>query len=153
MTDRDLLAEVLVAEQADGITDNNGKSEPNFPGENPSKRELIAWVDTWEDLLNSSGYSALLRGKETFDLKKLAARELLPYQGGADDARKAAIDVQNAAIAHSNEINAAEKHERILELNNRIASKLAKAMRKTAPIKLKKLRADHKAKERDGTEI
>jgi hypothetical protein len=150
MTDRDLLAEVFVAEQQDGITDI-GKTEPAFPGENPSKRELIDWVETWEDILNTSGYSALLRGKDTFDLKKLAPRELIPYPVGADDARKAAIDLQNSSIKHSNDVNAAEKHERLLELNNRVASKLSKAMRKTAPIKLKKLRAEHKAKELDGT--
>ena len=37
---------------------------PEFPTEKPAKNELVKWLDTWKDELNTSGYAALLRGDE-----------------------------------------------------------------------------------------
>jgi hypothetical protein len=70
----------------DAEPDNkDGKAAyPDFPGEKPSKVELVSWLDKWDDGLNSLGYAAPLRGDVPYDVKKLT------------------LETQNAAIDHDN---------------------------------------------------
>ena len=77
-----------------GKTDD-GKMQadfPDYPGEKPSKAQLIAWVNKWTHSLETAGYSAQLRRETPFDLEKLKPRPLLTVPDGADAARKAAIE-------------------------------------------------------------
>jgi hypothetical protein len=55
---------------------------PDFPGEEPPKAQLIAWVETWSESLNQIGYSAPLRGETPIDLVKLVDRPLVRYSTG-----------------------------------------------------------------------
>ena len=49
---------------------------PAYPGETPSKSELVKWLDSWSDSLETAGFSPLLRGEIPFEIRKLAPREL-----------------------------------------------------------------------------
>ena len=41
---------------------SSGKAlHPEFPTEKPAKNELVKWLDTWKDELNTSGYAARSR--------------------------------------------------------------------------------------------
>ena len=65
----DLMA---MAAEAHSETDKKERiTFPDFPGEEPSKRALQRWLDTWDDDLNSSGYAAIMRGELPFDVAKL----------------------------------------------------------------------------------
>ena len=124
-------------------------SFPDFPGENPPQADMLKWLDAWHDDLVTSGFSAHLRGELPFELAKLKPRELLPVPPDATAA--ISVNIQNASITHQNEINATEIKERTIELDNRLARKIAKSMRKNAPIRLKKLLKDHQLKDASGT--
>ena len=102
-------------------------SFPDFPGENPPQADMLKWLDAWHDDLVTSGFSAHLRGELPFELAKLKPRELLPVPSDATAA--ISVDIQNASITHQNEINATEIKERTIELDNRLARKIAKSMR------------------------
>ena len=71
----DISAEILSVSTADGMAEIGSKEQrtkfPVFPDEKPSATQLKQWLDCWTDDLNASGYAALLRGEETFELKKL----------------------------------------------------------------------------------
>ena len=60
----------------DSKEDNkDGKTEwPEFPGEKPTKGQLIKWLETWTDLLGQAGYASIVRGELPPDLAKLAER-------------------------------------------------------------------------------
>ena len=138
---------VLAADAEAAKTDKT--SFPDFPGENPPQAEMLKWLDAWHDDLVTSGFSAHLRGELPFELAKLKPRELLPVP--TDAAAAVSVTIQNSSITHTNEINATEIKERTIELDNRLARKIAKSMRKKAPIRLKKLLKDHQLKNTDGS--
>ena len=50
---------------------------PDFPDEKPSKKDIIKYLDSWEEDLNTAGYGAFLRGETPHQLAKLAPRPLL----------------------------------------------------------------------------
>ena len=86
---------------------SHGKSSfPDFPGEKPSKLALERWCDTWYEDLSAIGYSAVLRGEDPFELKKLAPRPLLTVPANA--AAAASVEAKNADITHSNDTNKKE---------------------------------------------
>ena len=139
-----LFATVLVSMADDGKTESPTKSSfPDYPEENPTKSAAIRWLDTWEDDLNSSGYAAIMRGELPHDVARLTDRELLDVPAAASDAatvsRRTAIESENARIEFTNKQNKAERIAKVTELKNRVAAKLKKAMRFTAPIKLQEL--------------
>ena len=40
---------------------------PEFPDENPSKQDLKAWLEAWDDDLTAAGYGAVSRNQIPFD--------------------------------------------------------------------------------------
>ena len=110
---------------------SHGKSSfPDFPGEKPSKLALERWCDTWYEDLSAIGYSAVLRGEDPFELKKLAPRPLLTVPANA--AAAASVEAKNADITHSNDTNKKEYDARLREIKNRVAQKLKRALRPNA---------------------
>ena len=127
MLDFDSILAATTADNQAALADN-GKSAsafPDFPGESPPKAQLKTWVETWKDDLQNTGYAPLLRGELPHTLMKLAPRALLPVPAGsdpADVARRAAVENENAKIAHTNAINKAESDAQLLELKTRMAT-------------------------------
>jgi hypothetical protein len=113
---------VLVADEAGGTTANGKASFPEFPEEKPAKNKLVTWLDTWLDDLTAAGYSTLLRGEEPFELAKLRPRPLLPVP--ADAAARLAVENENARITYQNDTNKIEYDTRMIEMRNRLASKI-----------------------------
>ena len=76
----------------DSKEDNkDGKTEwPEFPGEKPTKGQLIKWLETWTDLLGQAGYASVVRGELPPDLAKLAERDLVDVSK-MTEAQKAAM--------------------------------------------------------------
>jgi len=134
------------------VSGSIGKTSfPDFPGEKPSKLALERWCDAWYEDLCGMGYSAVLRGEEPFELKKLAPRDLLPVP--AEPAAAASVAAKNSEIEHSNAVNEAERVARLREIKNRIAQKLKRALRTNAGLKLKKLLTDHAVHEPGTTNV
>jgi hypothetical protein len=143
---------VLVADEASGGTTASGKASfPEFPEEKPAKNKLVTWLDTWQEDLTAAGYSTLLRGEEPFELAKLRPRPLLPVP--ADAAAKIAVDNENARITYQNDTNKIEYDTRLIEMKNRLASKIQRALRPKAPLLLSKLMTAHAAKDGMGAVI
>ena len=129
---------------ADDVTADSGKAAwPPFPGEKPSKQKLISWLDSWEDDLNTGGFAALLRDEIPFDCQKLKPRPLIPVPLDADPVRAASYAEKNAQIQYENDLKRDELDARVLECKNRLAAKLKKAFRQTAPLLLGRLLAAH----------
>ena len=129
----------IMAVTNDGTTEdgNSVKAQlPAYPGEKPTKSQMIEWRDAWTDNLKSNGFSAQLRGQEPFELMKLAERPRVKIPRDAEPARVATLESKNSDIDHTNSINKAEKDARLLEIQSRMVGKLSKAMRTTAPLKL-----------------
>ena len=117
---------------------NGGKASfPEYQSEAPTKSVQIAWCDIWSEDLIGIGCSALLRGSLPIEIKKLADRALLPVP--ADAALALTVSSENARISHQNKINAMEREEKVREIENRVASKLRRALRPKAPLLLKGL--------------
>ena len=117
---------------------SGGKTSfPDFPGEAPTKLEIVTFIETWTDDLNSTGFSAPLRNQLPFELAKLKRRDLLTVP--ADPALAASVNAENARIAHQNELNKTELESRLHEIQNRLAAKLSRAMRSKAPLLLAKI--------------
>ena len=136
-----MFNQVMIADDAQA--DSGKASWPAFPGERPAKQKLIAWIDAWEDDLNTAGFSAILRGELPFECQKLKPRDLLLVPADADSLRVALYAEKNAQITFENEIKKDECDARILECKNRLAAKLKKALRPTAPLLLGRLLAKH----------
>ena len=154
----EMFATVLVSMSEDGKTEGQPKSFPDYPEENPSKAVLIRWLDQWEDDFNTSGYAAIMRGELPHDVARLTERELVevPESTATDQAsvsRRAAVESENARIEFTNKQNKAERIAKITELKNRVASKIKKAMRLTAPIKLQELLDTNALVDEDGNEV
>ena len=129
---------------ADDVTADSGKAAwPPFPGEKPSKQKLISWLDSWEDDLNTGGFAALLRDEIPFDCQKLKPRPLIPVPLDADPVRAASYAEKNAQIQYENDLKRDELDARVLECKTRLAAKLKKAFRPTAPLLLSRLLAAH----------
>jgi hypothetical protein len=147
-----VLVDVLVAD--DGMSEKNGKTAwPEYPGETPSKKSLITWVEAWTEDLNTSGFSALLRKELPYEVQRLADKPAIVIPDGADDPRKNAIHAENARIASANITNKAERESRLLEMRTRVYGKLSRAMRVSAPLRLKKLMEDHPERDAHGDPI
>ena len=112
-----------------------------YPREKPGKDELKKWLATWKDDLGMAGYGPLTRGETPYELAKLRPIGLETAAAGDSDATKAAIDAENRRTQRENAKNKLEYDARMREIQNRLASKLMKALRKTAPIKLKSVTA------------
>ena len=153
----DISAEILSVSTADGMAEIGSKEQrtkfPVFPDEKPSATQLKQWLDCWTDDLNASGYAALLRGEETFELKKLKPRPLISVDGITDEAKLALIAEKNANIKHQNDINKEEKDARVLELQTRLTSLLQRSLRDKAPVLLKSLEKAHPMIDSDGDAI
>ena len=117
-----------------GSDKTDKKQWKDYPSEKPRKDELVAWIEAWSDDLTQAGYAPLLRGEEPFELQKYAQRDML-----ADDGTNPAILAKNADIKHANDQNAKTREAQLTEIKVRAGSRLAAAMRKTAPLKLKVL--------------
>ena len=79
----------------------DGKTEwPEFPGEKPTKGQLIKWLETWTDLLGQAGYASIVRGELPPDLAKLAERDLVDVSK-MTEAQKAAIAANNGLMLKS----------------------------------------------------
>ena len=152
MNHLDDMFKIAMAIDADNIADiTSGKASfAEYPDEKPSKVKLIAWLDSWHDDLVGLGYGASLRGEAPYQLAKLRPRPLIDIPGDAEASKKLALETENARITHSNDVNKVEYDGKMLDINNVIACKLAKALRPRAPLLLKKLQTAHLALRADG---
>ena len=155
MNHLDDMFKLAMAIDADNIADiTSGKASfAEYPDEKPSKVKLIAWLDSWHDDLVGLGYGASLRGEAPYQLAKLRPRPLIDIPADAEASKKLALETENARITHSNDVNKVEYDGKMLDINNVIACKLAKALRPRAPLLLKKLQTAHPALRGDGTTI
>ena len=64
---------MFVADEANN-PDNVKSAWKEYPGEKPKKNELIQWVESWEDDINTAGLSTLMRGEMPFEVAKLTER-------------------------------------------------------------------------------
>ena len=146
----------IMAVTNDGTTEdgNSVKAQlPAYPGEKPTKSQMLEWRDAWTDNLKSNGFSAQLRGQEPFEIMKLAERPRVKIPRDAEPARVATLESKNSDIDHTNFINMAEKDARLLEIQSRMVGKLSKAMRTTAPLKLATLYEKHKYVDLSGNQV
>ena len=79
----------------------------------------------------------MLRHETPYELAKLKDRDLLTVP--AEPALAASVVSENARITHQNELNKAERESRMMEIENRLAAKLSRAMRVKAPLLLAKI--------------
>ena len=68
-----VLDEILVADPAD-MSESKKIGFPVYSSEELTKAQKIAWCKAWRNDLESSGFSAMLRNEEPYELAKLAAR-------------------------------------------------------------------------------
>ena len=111
---------------------------PEFPAEHPTKAQLDPWIDSWTEDLNTSGFGAFTRGEVPFEVSRLkVVRPLLVVP--ADASAAAVIDAKNADIKAQNDSMKEEFDAKLVELKNRLAGKLSRAMRANAKVRLKAL--------------
>ena len=101
----------------------------DYPGEKPRKDDLGKWLDSWTDDITQSGCAPLLRGEDTYELKKLAPRKQLAIPSDAGLAEN--VKAKNAEIQHTNEVNAEEREARLREIKFRLGARLSKASQPT----------------------
>ena len=137
-----LEASIFVVDEAAAVGGGNktDHGSPEYPREKPSRLELKQWLETWQDTLVSAGFGAVLRKETPYDLAKLKPKELEAAAESDSDATKAAIASENRRIERENKANKVEYDARMRELQNRLAARLIKALRRKAPIKLKDLK-------------
>ena len=122
-----------------------------FPGEFPTRSALEAWIKSWIADMNTAGFGCFTRGELPHDVAKLVPKTLLPVP--TDVALQPAIAVKNVDIEHYNKITKIERDAKVLELKNRLASRLAKSMETTAQLRLLALQKKHSVKKADGSVI
>ena len=101
--------------------------------------------------MNQAGFGAFTRGELPYDVAKLVARPLLPVPTEVE--KQAAVLVKNSEITYQNSVIKIEQQGKLIEIKNRLASRIAKAMKKTAKLRLQALQAKHGLKAADGTVI
>ena len=84
-------------------------------------------------------------------MAKLVARPLLPVPTEVE--KQAAVLVKNSEITYQNSVIKIEQQGKLIEIKNRLASRIAKAMNKTAKLRLQALQAKHGLTAADGTVI
>ena len=124
---------------------------PEFPSEEPDKPILRVWVDVATETSNTLGFGCFMRGELPFEVAKLVPRPLLNVP--ADATAAAAVAIKNDEIRHNNGILKLEREAKLVEFKNRFAARLAKSMRRTAPLRLKMLKAKHCIKDGHGIAI
>ena len=130
----------VVDESAAGGGGNKvGSGLAAYPGEKPSKAELIKWLQASRDTFGTIGYGPFLRNEDPYEFAKLAPLPEESAAAGASAEVLAAIDSENRRIRRQNAINKIEYDARKKEIENRIASRLNASLRSTAPFKLKEL--------------
>ena len=95
---------------------------PDFPGEQPNKKELEEWFDVWDEKMHSGGFGAFTRNEVPYDIAKLIERPLLVSTDSSLDADVAA---KNALIAHQNRAIRFEREGKLIEIKNRLAKLIA----------------------------
>ena len=148
-----IVKDILVATEDSGKPEGGKTSYPDYPCENPSKTQKTEWIDTWDEDLQASGFSALLRGELPFEIAKLSERPAITIPEGTDPARAAVLATENDRIATANAVNKLEAESRTKEIRVRVAAKINRALRKTAPLLLSQLQKAHRLKDASGTEI
>jgi len=153
--DDDVINSAFVTdtEHTENNNNNNKTAFPDYPEEKPKKSDLITWVETWEEDMNAIGYAPLFRGDTPYECKDLKPRPTIIIPEDTEAGKRLTLETENTRIEHVNEVNKEKLDARLLEMRTRLANKIKKSMRRTAPIQLKKLMAKHKEKDKDGAEI
>ena len=126
-------------------------SFPEFPGEYPTRVQLDAWIKVWIEDMNVTGFGAFARGELPYEVAKLIPRDLLAVP--SDAALAVGVAEKNAKTVHDNKLLKIEKESRLVEMRNRLASRIAKSMGTTAALRLLALQTKHAYKKADGTVI
>ena len=132
---------------------------PPFPSEDPSKRELDAWIDHVRAGLTRAGFGAAMRGEDPLHLLSLKQQSVMNDIAKLTAAQKSALSplesakhqqmVEETALKKSSAKLAYEAGLR--EYHNKLAATLDAAMRKSAGLRLRVLLEDHKDKNHDDT--
>ena len=126
-------------------------SFPEFPGEYPTRVQLDAWIKVWIEDMNVTGFGAFARGELPYEVAKLIPRDLLAVP--SDAALAVGVAEKNAKTVHDNKLLKIEKESRLVEMRNRLASRIAKSMGTTAALRLLALQTKHAYKKADGSVI
>ncbi|KAL1495470.1 hypothetical protein AB1Y20_016836 [Prymnesium parvum] len=122
---------------------------PEFPCEDPTATELADWLRVWDASLKGLEVEAVLRGATPPSLISLSrATDLTDFTEltAVDEPDAAKRLRHNASVkrAHRDEANRVEAYAAgVLRVKNGFAGQLEKALRRTAPARLRRLRASH----------
>lgn len=101
--------------------------------------------------MNVTGFGAFARGELPYEVAKLIPRELLAVP--TDPALAVGVTEKNAKTIHDNKLLKIERESRLVEMRNRLASRIAKSMGTTAALRLLALQTKHAYKKADGSVI
>ena len=79
-------------------TESEAVLRHTYPGEKPSKAELIKWLQASRDTFGTIGYGPFLRGEDPYEFAKLAPLPEESAAAGASAEVVAAIDSENRAF-------------------------------------------------------
>ncbi|KAL1516039.1 hypothetical protein AB1Y20_002651 [Prymnesium parvum] len=122
---------------------------PEFPCEDPTATELADWLRVWDASLKGLEVEAVLRGATPPSLISLSrATDLTDFTEltAVDEPDAAKRLRHNASVkrAHRDEANRVEAYAAgVLRVTNGFAGQLERALRRTAPARLRRLRASH----------
>ena len=88
---------------ASAETTSDQTSFPDFPGENPDKKELKEWLDVFKDDLITAGFGPVLRGESPRECVKLVDRSLVTVP--SDPSAAVIAGAENSKIAAFNNAN------------------------------------------------
>ena len=121
------LANESSAGHSVGGTNVKAETQPDHPGERPTKAAHIKWCERWRAALDSKGYAGPLRGQAPLEVIKLKDRELIsdPKPDGKDTP---SIVSKNAEITHENEQKELSRQAIMYEYKTRLAASLKSAI-------------------------
>ena len=142
-----MLGDLALMIDGESVSDNKtvkttvDSAFPEYPDQNATKLQLVAWHMKFKSDLIASGFGSLLRNETPREALRLVDRPLLTVP--ADGVGKVTAEAENAKIVHQNEVNAAERFAILTEYKTRLASKLRNAMYNKALHRLEALEAAH----------
>ncbi|KAL3924142.1 MAG: hypothetical protein SGPRY_004004, partial [Prymnesium sp.] len=136
-----------------GMSENAERSLwPAFPCEDPTRRELEEWLESWDSSVKATEIEALLAGEIPASLIVISAETdltdavlLSPAQdeSQADMAKKTTRNSRVRAAYRAESLRKQEYESKLIQMRNAFAGKMERAMRESAPARLRALQVKH----------
>lgn len=136
-----------------GMSDNAERSLwPAFPCEDQTRRELEEWLESWDSSVKATEIEALLAGEIPASLIGISAETdltdvvlLSPAQSESqvDMARRPTHNSRVRAAYRAESLRKQEYESKLIQMRNAFAGKLGRAMRESAPARLRALHFKH----------